>query len=189
MTQSVKIGRRARLITILLQAMQSPRRAQRPGLLRQLPRAGSRCLRWPQTAAPKNPAPSIGHLPQRGNHDKTRMQPASDRGVRPTWGRIRRFFKPGAVLPARDRRRPTVGTRRTWVHGYNGSTLEPSISTTSEGDLMRLTQIGLSGVAAAFVLSVGAGCGTGEPMMMEAKLNQKLVGTWKSSSCAPSTRR
>lgn len=49
---------------------------------------------------------------------------------------------------------------------------------------MRLTQFGLSGVAAALVLSIGAGCGSNEPaMMMEAKLNQKLVGTWKSSSC------
>lgn len=43
--------------------------------------------------------------------------------------------------------------------------------------------VGFLGLGALALLG-GSGCGSSEPMMMmEAKLNQKLVGTWKSSAC------
>lgn len=47
---------------------------------------------------------------------------------------------------------------------------------------MRLSTLGFVGLA-ALALSGSVGCGSGETMMMEAKLNQKLTGTWKSSTC------
>ena len=50
---------------------------------------------------------------------------------------------------------------------------------------MRLRHLGLGGLAVAVLALAGTvGCGSGEVMMpMEATLNQKLVGTWRSSAC------
>ncbi len=50
---------------------------------------------------------------------------------------------------------------------------------------MRLRHLGLGGLAvAALALAGSLGCGNTEMMMpMEATLNQKLTGTWRSSAC------
>jgi hypothetical protein len=49
---------------------------------------------------------------------------------------------------------------------------------------MRLRHLGLGGLAVAVLALVsGVGCGSTEMMPMEASINQKLTGTWRSSAC------